>query len=134
MSECTALLGQRLGFRGVSDSGFSSCTMPTSYCRSKYFYRQHPQVWNLIRTEHSLNREELRFNNKLELFPICRNWIMEIRVMLEVTRGQVDNENNHQSQYLNISNNIQSEGLIYKSEIIAIRNGKYWSMGWNTAR
>ena len=43
--------------------------------------------------------------------------------MLEVTRGQVDNENNNQSQYSNILNNIQSESLIYKSESIAIRNG-----------
>src|SRR5882724_1856277 len=51
MSECTALLGQRLGFGGVSDSGFSSCTAPTYYCRSKYFYSQCPQVWNLIGTE-----------------------------------------------------------------------------------
>jgi len=60
--------------------------------------------------------------------------ITEVGVMLEMTRGQVDNENNSQSQYLNISNNIQSGGLIYESESIAIRNGKYWSMGWNTAR
>jgi len=45
--------------------------------------------------------------------------------MSEVTRGQVDNENNSQSQYLNILNNIQSEGLIYESESIAIRNRKY---------
>ena len=48
--------------------------------------------------------------------------------MSEMTRGQVDNENNSQSQYLNISNNIKSKGLIYKPENIAIRNGKYWSM------
>ena len=39
MSECTALLGWKLGFRGVLDSGFSSCTTPTYYCRSEYFYR-----------------------------------------------------------------------------------------------
>jgi len=37
MSECTALLSQKSGFRGVSDSGFSSCAAPTYYCRSKYF-------------------------------------------------------------------------------------------------
>ena len=54
--------------------------------------------------------------------------------MLEVTRGQVDNENNNQSQYSNISNNIQSESLIYESESIAIRNGKYQNMDQNTAR
>ena len=29
MSECTALLGGRLGFGGVSDSGFSLCAVPT---------------------------------------------------------------------------------------------------------
>ena len=36
-SECTALLSWKSGFRGVLDSGFSSCTVPTYYCRSKYF-------------------------------------------------------------------------------------------------
>jgi len=50
--------------------------------------------------------------------------------MLEVTRGRVDNENNSQSQYLNISNNIQGGGL-YESESIAIsiRNGKISEYG-----
>ena len=38
-------------------------------------------------------------------------------------RGQVDNEKNNQSQYSNISNNIQSESVIYGEESIAIRNG-----------
>src|SRR5882724_1868803 len=88
-SECTALLSQKLGFRGVWDSGFSLCAVPTYYCGSKYFYSQHPQVWNLIRTEHSLNRGEHRVKNKAklrvfpifinqssELFPVYRNWIM----------------------------------------------------------
>jgi len=36
-SECTALLSQMLGFRGVSDSGFSLCAAPTYYCGSEYF-------------------------------------------------------------------------------------------------
>ena len=63
-SECTALLGQKLGFRGVLDSGFSSCAAPTYYCGSKYFYNQCPQVWNLIGTEHSLNRSEGKVKSK----------------------------------------------------------------------
>ena len=41
MSECTALLGQELDYKGALDSGFSSCTVPTYYCRSEYFYNQH---------------------------------------------------------------------------------------------
>ena len=41
--------------------------------------------------------------------------------MSEVTRGQVDNENNNQSRYLNISNIVQGV-YIYESESIAIRN------------
>ena len=53
---------------------------------------------------------------KLKVFPIYGNQITEVGVMSEVTRGQIDNENNSQSQYLNMSNNIQSEGLIYESE------------------
>src|SRR5882724_7379276 len=63
-SECTALLGRRLGFRGVLDSGFSSCTVPTYYCGSEYFYNCCPQVQNLIGTEHSLNRSEHRVKSK----------------------------------------------------------------------
>ena len=57
MSECTALLSQRLGFRGVLDSGFSLCTVPTYYCRSEYFYIQPPQVQNLIGTEHRIKNK-----------------------------------------------------------------------------
>jgi len=79
--------------------------------------------------EHSLIERSVELRIKLELFPICGNQIMEVRVMSEVTRGQVDNENNSQSQYSNILNNIQSEGLIYKSESIAIRNGKISEYG-----
>ena len=56
---------------------------------------------------------------------------MEIRLMSEVTRGRVDNENNSQSQYSNILNNIH---YIYKSESIAIRNRKYQNMGQNTGK
>src|SRR5882724_6428052 len=64
MSECTALLGWKSGVGGVSDSGFSSWAAPTYYCRSEYFYNQCPQVQNLIRTEHSLNRSECRVKSK----------------------------------------------------------------------
>src|SRR5882724_563102 len=64
MSECTALLGQKSGFQGVLDSGFSSCSVPTYYFRSEYFYNQCPKVWNLIRTECSLNRSEHRVKSK----------------------------------------------------------------------
>jgi len=42
--------------------------------------------------------------------------------MSEVTRGRVDNENNSQSQYSNISNIVQGGVYIYESESIAIRN------------
>jgi len=53
-------------------------------------------------------------------------WESDYRSWMDVGskthRGQVDNENNSQSQYLNILNNIQSLGLIYESESIAIRN------------
>src|SRR5882724_8465492 len=37
MSECTPLLGWKLDFEGVLDSGFSSCAVPTYYCGSEYF-------------------------------------------------------------------------------------------------
>ena len=63
-SECTALLGWKLGVGGVLDSGFSLCTVPTYYCGSEYFCSQCPQVQNLIRTEHSLNKGECRVKNK----------------------------------------------------------------------
>src|SRR5882724_10140209 len=63
-SECTALLSWKSGFGGVSDGGFSSCTVPTYYCGSKYFYNQCPHVQNLIGTECSLNRSECRVKSK----------------------------------------------------------------------
>jgi len=63
-SECTALLSQKSGFRGVSDSGFSLCTAPTYYFRSKYLLVSSHKFGNLIRTEHSLNRSEHRVKNK----------------------------------------------------------------------
>src|SRR5882724_10948106 len=63
-SECTSLLSQRLGYGGFLDSGFSSCTAPTYYCRSEYFLNCCPQVQNLIRTECSLNRSKCRVKNK----------------------------------------------------------------------
>src|SRR5882724_4788963 len=55
---------------GFLDSSFSSCAVPTYYCGPEYFYIQCPQVWKLIRTEHSLNRVEHRVIIKLDLFPI----------------------------------------------------------------
>ena len=72
-SECTALLSWK--FQRGFDSWFSLCAVPTYYCRSKYFYSQHLQVWNLIGTEHSLNSGEHRvrikqakiISNKLEI-------------------------------------------------------------------
>src|SRR5882724_3757515 len=84
MSECTALLSWKSGFGVVSDSGFSLCTVPTYYCGSEYFYSQHPQVQNLIRTEHSLNRGEHRVKNKakLRVFPI--NQKSEFRVISNI--------------------------------------------------
>src|SRR5882724_10659569 len=45
------------GFRTVASARV--LCQPTS-CRSEYFYNQCPQVWNLIGTEHSLNRSERR--------------------------------------------------------------------------
>src|SRR5882724_11398261 len=65
-SQCTALLSWKLDFGGVSDSSFSSCAVPTYYSRSEYFYSQCLQVQMLIRTEHSLNRDEHRVILKLE--------------------------------------------------------------------
>jgi len=47
-------------------------------------------------------------------------------------RGRVDNENNNQSRYSNISNIVQGEVYIYESENIAIRNKNISEYGWNT--
>ena len=54
--------------------------------------------------------------------------------MSEVTRGRVDNENNSQSRYLNMSNIVQGGVYIYESESVAIRNGKYQNMDRNTGK
>ena len=50
-------------------------------------------------------------NQELEVFPVNRNRITGVGWMSEVTRGRVDNENNTQSRYLNISNILQGRGL-----------------------
>src|SRR5882724_10381346 len=51
------------------------------------------------------------------------------RWMSEVTRGRVDNENNSQSRYSNISNIVQGGVYIYESENIAIRNRNITEFG-----
>src|SRR5882724_10199332 len=57
---------------------------------------------------------------KSKVFPVSGIGLW--RWMSEVTRGQVDNENNSQSRYSNISNIVQDGVYIYESENIAIRN------------
>jgi len=56
------------------------------------------------------------------VFPIvCKSEFGRFRVMLEVTRGQVDNENNNQGQYSNMSIHTKLRVLYMESESIAIR-------------
>src|SRR5882724_9323513 len=64
---------------------------------------------------------------KSKVFPVSgiRLW----RWMSEVTRGRVDNENNSQSRYLNMSNIVQGGVYIYESENIAIRNRNITEFG-----
>src|SRR5882724_1749825 len=57
---------------------------------------------------------------KSKVFPVSGIGLW--RWMSEVTRGRVDNENNSQSRYLNMSNIVQCGVYIYKSENITIRN------------
>ena len=54
-------------------------------------------------------------NQRTEVFPIDGYRITGVGWRSEVTRGGVDNENNSQSQYLNISNIVQGGGSIYTS-------------------
>jgi len=51
-----------------------------------------------------------------------------------VTRGQVDNENNNQSQYSNMLNTYKLRVLYTESESIAIRMGILEVQDQNTAR
>jgi len=48
---------------------------------------------------------------------------------VRVTRGQVDNENNNQSQYLNMSNTYKVESLIY-----GVREHSHWNGDIRSAR
>jgi len=52
----------------------------------------------------ALIEESVEFIIKLEYFWKFGNWSLEVQSDVRVTRGQVDNENNTQSQDLNISN------------------------------
>src|SRR5882672_4620497 len=64
--------------------------------------------------EHSLNRGEHRDQIKAKYFrkygTECRSLWSDVRV----TKGRVENENNSQSQYSNMSNTYMSESLIYR--------------------
>src|SRR5882724_3319295 len=84
MSECTALLGWKSVFGVVSDSSFSSVHCANLLFQVQVFLSQHPQVWNLIGTEYSLNRGEHRYRNKakLRVFPI--NWRLDFRVISSI--------------------------------------------------
>jgi len=68
----------------------------------------------------SSNRQNLEYESRIfpiygnqesEVFPVGGNQITDVRWVSEVTRGRVDNENNSQSQYLNMSNIVQGGGL-----------------------
>ena len=50
-------------------------------------------------------------NRESEVFPVSGNLITGVGWMSEVTRGRVDNENDNQSRYSNISNIVQGGGL-----------------------
>src|SRR5882724_13522056 len=54
MSECTALLGQRLGSEGFQTVASARALRQPTSCGSEYFYNQCPRVQNLIGTERSL--------------------------------------------------------------------------------
>src|SRR5882724_13472124 len=69
------------GFRTVASA--HALRQPTS-CGSKYFYSQCPQVWNLIGTEHSLNRGECRVKSKAKLRVIPINLISDFRVISSI--------------------------------------------------
>jgi len=57
--------------------------------------------------------ESIEIITKLEYFWKFRNQSSQVQSDVRETRGQVDNENNSQSQYLNILNNIHGGSLIY---------------------
>jgi len=60
-----------LGFRGDSDSGFSSCAAPTYYHASKYFYNQHLDVWKFnLELSIALIEISIEFIINLEYFQI----------------------------------------------------------------
>ena len=51
------------------------------------------------------------------------NWSLEVQSDVRVTRGQVDNENNNQSQDSNILNNIHDKSPIYRVREQSISQG-----------
>src|SRR5882724_13076279 len=78
-----------------------------------------PEVWKLIRKcEHSLKKRlSIGFRWKLELFQKygIRVWNHGV--------GQVDNENENQSRYSNMSNTYIGRSLIYRMESRALSQG-----------
>ena len=80
-----------------------------------------------VNTEQSIAiiEESLGFRLKPEYFQKYGNQSLEVQSDVGVTRGQVDSENNSQSQDLNILNNIHGESLIYGVRGQSISWG-YW--------
>ena len=58
---------------------------------------------------------------------------MEVQSDVRVTRGQVDNENNNQSQDSNILNNIHGRSLIDRVRGHSISWG-YWKCEWDHSK
>src|SRR5882672_5522564 len=99
-----------------SDVGFSSCAAPTYYLGPSI---SDNRIWNLgsySEIERSLNRVERRVQIKAKFLEtrnsVGRLWKLWSDV-LRVTKGRVDNENNSQSRYSNMSNTYMNESLIY---------------------
>ena len=67
--------------------------------------------------------ESIEFQIKLEYFWKFRNWSSEVPSDVGVTRDQLDNENNNQSQDSNILNNIHEQSLIYRVKEQSISQG-----------
>ena len=68
-------------------------------------------------------------NQESGVFPVGRNRITGVGWMLEVTRGRVDNENDNQSRYSNISNIVQGGGLY-----IQVKGHSHYTGKWAKLR
>ena len=120
MSECTALLNQKHGSQKWFGHWLQLMCCAYLLLVSEYFRYQKSRPSEVdLRQSLALIDMSVEFRLKLECSGSTETEFGSLQSDFWVTKGRVDNENNSQSWYLNMSNTYMSESLIYGIKDIA---------------